>query len=77
MNELIFVLMLFIKESMETIAIKRHQINLPSVRCLLILSCLLTLHLVWRGILGDWPQFIQLVFKVSLISDIVILINKN
>ena len=67
--------MFIIKKIMETLAIKRRQINLPMVRGLLIISCVLLLHLLWRGVLSNGAQIVQILMAVTLINDIIMLLN--
>jgi len=78
MNELLFILMFVIKEVIEYIAVKKNQLQLTFVRWLLILSCLMLLHIIWRGNLSGWSTLFKLLISVGLVSDIyLIFTNRN
>ena len=74
---LFMMMMMILKEVMELLALKRKQLELKSVRFLLIAICFMCLHLMSRGILTDWPMVLKMIVAGSLICDIIIIWNNK
>lgn len=77
MSELLFMLMIILKEGMELLALKRGHLQVKSIRVMLVLTCFMILHLMWRGILSQWPMLLQMLLAGSLICDIIIICSNK
>ena len=77
MSELLFMLMIILKEGMELLALKRNHLKEKSIRVMLVMTCCLILHLMWRGILSEWPVLLQMLLAGSLICDIIIICSNK
>lgn len=77
MAELLFMLMIMFKEGIELLALKRGHLQIKSIRIMLVLICLMLLHLMWQGILSDWPMLLQTLLAGSLICDIIIICSNR
>ena len=77
MAELLFMLMIMFKEGIELLALKRGHLQIKSIRIMLVLICLMLLHLMWQGILSDWPMLLQTLLAGSLICDIIIICSNK
>ena len=77
MSELLFMLMIILKEGMELLALKRNHLKVKSIRVMLVMTGCLILHLMWRGILSEWPVLLQMLLAGSLICDIIIICSNK
>lgn len=73
MAQIIFILIIILKESMELLALYRGQIELKVIRILLVLICLMCLQLMARGIVSEWPMLLQMILAGCLICDIIVI----
>ncbi|HAX74153.1 MAG TPA: hypothetical protein DCY20_11570 [Firmicutes bacterium] len=73
MGEFVFILIFVLKEVFEMIAIKRNELNHIFVRIMLGMISIMMMHLIMRGVLAEWPNFIQIIILISLICDIIVI----